>query len=72
MAKTRSSIQAAKQTVPIPAGRRDIVPSSDDDSIVRLKETVIDIARRIVTTCREAMNIPSSVQRRRERRRFWL
>ncbi|SFL04786.1 RNA polymerase, sigma 54 subunit, RpoN/SigL [Mesorhizobium albiziae] len=41
---------------------------SDDDIVVRLKEAGIDIARRTVTKYREAMNIPSSVQRRRERR----
>lgn len=41
---------------------------SDDDIAVRLKETGIDVARRTVTKYREAMNIPSSVQRRRERR----
>ncbi|MBB6413931.1 hypothetical protein HNQ71_006640 [Mesorhizobium sangaii] len=39
MAETRSSIQPAKETVPIPAERLDIVSSSDDDSIVRLKQT---------------------------------
>ncbi|EIM24384.1 RNA polymerase factor sigma-54 [Microvirga lotononidis] len=41
---------------------------SDDDIVVRLKETGIDIARRTVAKYREAMNIPSSVQRRREKR----
>ncbi|MES0068535.1 RNA polymerase factor sigma-54 [Mesorhizobium sp. M0074] len=41
---------------------------SDDDIAVRLKETGIDVARRTVTKYREAMNIPSSVQRRREMR----
>ncbi|MCV3211629.1 RNA polymerase factor sigma-54 [Mesorhizobium sp. YC-39] len=44
---------------------------SDDDIAVRLKETGIDVARRTVTKYREAMNIPSSVQRRREKR-LWL
>ncbi|CDX57469.1 RNA polymerase sigma-54 factor [Mesorhizobium plurifarium] len=41
---------------------------SDDDISVRLKETGINVARRTVTKYREAMNIPSSVQRRREKR----
>lgn len=43
---------------------------SDDDIADRLKEYGIDLARRTVTKYREAMNIPSSVQRRREKR-FW-
>ncbi|RAZ71745.1 RNA polymerase factor sigma-54 [Mesorhizobium atlanticum] len=41
---------------------------SDDDIAVRLKEIGINVARRTVTKYREAMNIPSSVQRRREKR----
>ncbi|MCW1413005.1 RNA polymerase factor sigma-54 [Rhizobium sp. 1AS11] len=41
---------------------------SDDEIVARLKESGIIIARRTVTKYREAMNIPSSVQRRRERR----
>ncbi|MER8640283.1 MULTISPECIES: RNA polymerase factor sigma-54 [unclassified Mesorhizobium] len=41
---------------------------SDDAIAVRLKETGMDVARRTVTKYREAMNIPSSVQRRREKR----
>ncbi|MET3524325.1 RNA polymerase factor sigma-54 [Mesorhizobium abyssinicae] len=41
---------------------------SDDDIAVQLKETGINVARRTVTKYREAMNIPSSVQRRREKR----
>ncbi|MER8747060.1 RNA polymerase factor sigma-54 [Mesorhizobium sp. M0139] len=41
---------------------------SDEDIAVRLKETGVDVARRTVTKYREAMNIPSSVQRRREMR----
>ncbi|WP_051558898.1 RNA polymerase factor sigma-54 [Allorhizobium undicola] len=39
---------------------------SDDEIVTRLKETDISIARRTVTKYREAMNIPNSVQRRRE------
>ncbi|PBB52099.1 MULTISPECIES: RNA polymerase factor sigma-54 [Mesorhizobium] len=41
---------------------------SDDDIADRLKECGIDLARRTVTKYREAMNIPSSIQRRREKR----
>jgi RNA polymerase sigma-54 factor len=38
---------------------------SDDDIATRLHEAGIDIARRTVAKYREAMNIPSSVRRRR-------
>jgi RNA polymerase sigma-54 factor len=41
---------------------------SDDMIVDRLREAGIDIARRTVAKYREAMGIPSSVQRRRERR----
>lgn len=41
---------------------------SDDDIVVALKENGIDLARRTVAKYREALNIPSSVQRRREKR----
>ncbi|MBD9374073.1 RNA polymerase factor sigma-54 [Rhizobium sp. ARZ01] len=41
---------------------------SDDDIVDMLKEAGVDIARRTVAKYREAMNIPSSVQRRREKR----
>jgi len=41
---------------------------SDDKLVDRLKEEGIDIARRTVAKYREAMRIPSSVQRRREKR----
>lgn len=41
---------------------------TDDDIAFRLKEIGIDIARRTFTKCREAMNIPSSVQRLRQMR----
>jgi RNA polymerase sigma-54 factor len=41
---------------------------SDDDIVENLKGAGIDIARRTVAKYREAMNIPSSVQRRREKR----
>lgn len=41
---------------------------SDDKIVVLLKEQGVDIARRTVSKYREAMNIPSSVQRRRQKR----
>ncbi|OHV73175.1 RNA polymerase factor sigma-54 [Ensifer sp. LCM 4579] len=41
---------------------------SDDDIVDMLKGAGVDIARRTVAKYREAMNIPSSVQRRREKR----
>jgi RNA polymerase sigma-54 factor len=41
---------------------------SDDTLVEKLKESGIDIARRTVAKYREAMHIPSSVQRRREKR----
>jgi RNA polymerase sigma-54 factor len=41
---------------------------SDDDIVRVLKSSGIDIARRTVAKYRESMNIPSSVQRRREKR----
>jgi RNA polymerase sigma-54 factor len=41
---------------------------SDDSIVDKLREIGIDIARRTVAKYREGMNIPSSVQRRREKR----
>jgi RNA polymerase sigma-54 factor len=41
---------------------------SDDTIVDRLREAGIEIARRTVAKYREAMRIPSSVQRRREKR----
>ncbi|WP_275787948.1 RNA polymerase factor sigma-54 [Pararhizobium gei] len=41
---------------------------SDDDIVDILKKGGVDIARRTVAKYREAMNLPSSVQRRREKR----
>jgi len=40
---------------------------SDDNIVERLREAGIDIARRTVAKYREAMKIPSSVQRRRDK-----
>jgi RNA polymerase sigma-54 factor len=41
---------------------------SDDDIVETLKKGGVELARRTVAKYREAMNIPSSVQRRREKR----
>lgn len=41
---------------------------SDDDIVDILKKNGVDLARRTVAKYREAMNIPSSVQRRREKK----
>jgi len=41
---------------------------SDDDIVDQLKASGVDLARRTVAKYREAMNIASSVQRRREKR----
>ena len=40
---------------------------SDDAIMDKLRESGIDIARRTVAKYREALRIPSSVQRRREK-----
>jgi RNA polymerase sigma-54 factor len=45
---------------------RDVL--SDDTIVDRLRDAGIDIARRTVAKYREAMRIPSSVQRRREKK----
>lgn len=41
---------------------------SDDDIVISLKNGGVELARRTVAKYREAMNIPSSVQRRREKK----
>lgn len=41
---------------------------SDDDIVISLKKGGVELARRTVAKYRESMNIPSSVQRRREKR----
>ncbi len=41
---------------------------SDDSIVDKLRENGVDIARRTVAKYREGMNIPSSVQRRREKK----
>lgn len=43
---------------------------SDDTIVAMLRETGIDIARRTVAKYREALHIPSSVQRRREKKAY--
>jgi RNA polymerase sigma-54 factor len=40
---------------------------SDDTIVQKLRESGVDIARRTVAKYREALRIPSSVQRRREK-----
>jgi RNA polymerase sigma-54 factor len=40
---------------------------SDDTIVVRLREEGVDIARRTVAKYRDALRIPSSVQRKREK-----
>ena len=49
----------------MPKTRGDVL--SDDTIVERLREAGIDIARRTVAKYREAMRIPSSVQRRRDK-----
>jgi RNA polymerase sigma-54 factor len=41
---------------------------SDDKIVEKLKDEGIDIARRTVAKYREAMHIPSSIQRRRQKK----
>jgi RNA polymerase sigma-54 factor len=41
---------------------------SDDTIVDRLRDSGVDIARRTVAKYREAMHIPSSVQRRRDKK----
>ena len=48
-------------------GERPVKVLSDDAIVDLLKENGVDIARRTVAKYREGMNIPSSVQRRREK-----
>jgi RNA polymerase sigma-54 factor len=43
---------------------------SDDNIVDILKSQGVDIARRTVAKYREALNIPSSVQRRREKKAY--
>ncbi len=40
---------------------------SDDTIVEKLREVGVDIARRTIAKYREAMRIPSSVQRRRDK-----
>jgi RNA polymerase sigma-54 factor len=49
-------------------GEKDSDVLSDDAIVDILRDGGVDIARRTVAKYREAMNIPSSVQRRREKR----
>jgi RNA polymerase sigma-54 factor len=49
-------------------GERAQAVLSDDKIVDKLRSEGVDIARRTVAKYREAMRIPSSVQRRREKR----
>jgi RNA polymerase sigma-54 factor len=51
-------------------GENDGDVLSDDAIVEKLKAEGVDIARRTVAKYRESLNIPSSVQRRREKRTF--
>ena len=52
-----------RQLIDTEANERDV--HSDDSIVDILKEAGVDIARRTVAKYREAMRIPSSVERRR-------
>jgi RNA polymerase sigma-54 factor len=52
-----------RQLIDAEAGAKDVL--SDDRIVEILKEAGVDIARRTVAKYREAMRIPSSVERRR-------
>jgi len=60
------SIKARIKTLVDAEKPDDII--SDDTIVEKLKSEGIDIARRTVAKYREALNIPSSVQRRRQKR----
>jgi RNA polymerase sigma-54 factor len=64
------SAEAVRHKIKVLIDSEAEAPSGDvlsDDRIVEiLKETGIDIARRTVAKYREAMRIPSSVERRRQ------
>jgi RNA polymerase sigma-54 factor len=49
-------------------GEKPVDVLSDDTIVDILRKSGVDIARRTVAKYREGMNIPSSVQRRREKR----
>ena len=72
IAGTNGSVHAAEAVRErIKALIRDEEPKailSDDHIVERLRQDGIDIARRTVAKYREAMRIPSSVQRRREKK----
>jgi RNA polymerase sigma-54 factor len=52
-----------RQLIEAEQGERDV--HSDDSIVEILKEAGVDIARRTVAKYREAMRIPSSVERKR-------
>ena len=57
-----------RQLIEAEASERDV--HSDDSIVDILKEAGVDIARRTVAKYREAMSIPSSVERRRKLKEF--
>lgn len=63
---SRAVMHRIKEMVETEAGDKVL---SDDDIAIALKEKGMDIARRTVVKYRKAMNIPSSVERRRSKRK---
>lgn len=63
---SRAVMHRIKEMVDTEAGDKVL---SDDDIAIALKEKGMDIARRTVVKYRKAMNIPSSVERRRSKRK---
>ncbi|MGN6550721.1 MAG: RNA polymerase factor sigma-54 [Pararhizobium sp.] len=63
------SAEAVRNRIRTLIAGEDSTDALSDDAIVEsLRQSGVDIARRTVAKYREAMNIPSSVQRRREKR----
>jgi RNA polymerase sigma-54 factor len=63
------SAESVRQTIRTMITRETCDTVLSDDEIVQvLKSQGIDLARRTVAKYRESMNIPSSVQRRREKK----
>ena len=63
------SSEAVRHRIRNMIAEEDISNVLSDDAIVDLlKEEGVDVARRTVAKYREGMDIPSSVQRRREKR----
>lgn len=64
--ETHSSEKVRHQIKHLIDEEENLAPLSDDAIVEILKQTGIDIARRTVAKYREALRIPSSVQRRRD------